>query len=53
MDFVLEGGVHRVRVTFGMTPLRGLGLGLSLATVVLLGVTGGRNLLRRRLSLSK
>ncbi len=36
MDLVLEGGMHRVRVTFGLTPWRGVGLGISLAAAVLL-----------------
>lgn len=36
MDFVLESGVHRVQVRFGMTPLRAAGLGISLAAAVLL-----------------
>jgi 4-amino-4-deoxy-L-arabinose transferase-like glycosyltransferase len=38
MDFFLEDGVHRVQVTFGLTPLRGVGVGVSLVGVLLLVV---------------
>lgn len=39
MDFVLEDGVHRVQVRFGLTPWRAVGLGVSLAAAAgLLGI---------------
>ncbi len=46
MDFTLEAGIHRVQLSFGLTPLRGWAIGIS--GVALLGLALTAILFRRR-----